>query len=96
MVEWWDVLVQIAAMLVAAVAGWGGVPALVDWLKRKTGWSGDAAAVLAWLCSALVALLGLLAAGQVAPGHFTPERLPELVLMVLLASQVAYQRRKRS
>lgn len=96
MATWWDVLTQLATMLVGAIVGWGGVPAVVDWLKAKLGWHGEAAAVLAWLVSALFAFLSLFAVGQILPEHFTPDALPGLVLMVLLASQVAYNRRKRA
>jgi phosphoglycerol transferase MdoB-like AlkP superfamily enzyme len=88
-------LIQIASMFLALLSGIGAVPItgmIKDGLKLNGRWAQFVVVVVA----VVFAVLNLIVTGAISPEAFAPERMAELFLAVLVASQAEYGRIKRA
>ena len=88
-------LIQFASMFLALLSGIGAVP-LVKMLKNSLKLNGRSAQLVVALVAVVFAVLNLVVTGAIAPETFAPERVVELFLAVLIASQAEYERIKRA
>lgn len=88
-------LIQIASMFLALLSGIGAVP-LVGVLKNALNLNGRWAQLAVVAVAVVFAVLNLLISGAISPEAFAPERVVELFLAVLIASQAEYERIKRA
>ncbi len=67
-----------------------GVP-LIQWIKARTGWSGQQAVWLTVAVSAALGIAALFASHQLALADFTPSNLFAVIGQVLAAATLAYK-----
>ena len=87
-------LIQIASLFLALLSGIGAVP-LTNLLKDALKLNGRWAQLAVVIVAVVFAVLNMLVTGAISPEAFTPERITQLFLAVLLASQAEYERIKR-
>lgn len=88
--QWFDILVQIAA-IVAAMFGGGALVPVVAWLKRISGASGFASIVLVATASLIMGTAELLVAGQIVPDQIAADNFGAVVIAIFAASQAVYR-----
>lgn len=91
---WYELAVQLAAILVGLIGGVATVP-FVNWLKGVLKINGRYVQILVAVVSVIVAILTLVAQGQLAPETITQENLSAVFLAVLVAGQAEYNRIKQ-
>ncbi len=87
--DWYEILVQVAGILVAVIGGFGAVPA-VNWLKGLLNLQGNAALILTVLFAVVWGVAEMVVAGQITPDSFTLSNLAALVVAVFAVSQAKY------
>lgn len=88
----WEPVIQVAALIVALIAGVGGTVPVVNWIKSALDLSGRAAQLLAVGVSILFATATAIVQGLISPDALTPENYATIILAVITASQVEYSR----
>ena len=87
-----NALVDLAPMIISIAVGVGGLPAIVDYLKREFELEKAHALGLSWAAAVVAGLVVSVADGVVGADGFSAENLTESVLVVWAASQVQYKR----
>jgi len=95
-IEWWELLVQIATILVAFFGGGKAAVPLVNGLKNLLGASGNAALLITVIVSVVLGIATLVVEGLITPDAFTIGNLSALVIAVYAASQKFYEELKGS
>lgn len=88
----WEPILQVATIVVALIVGAGGTVPLVNWLKSVLNLSGRSAQLLAVGVSILFATATAIVQGFINPDMLTPENYATIILAVVTASQVEYNR----
>ena len=94
-IEWFVILVQVAAILVAVIGGFGAVPA-VNWLKGALKLQGNGALILTVLFAIIWGVAEMIVGGQIVEDSFTLANLAAVVTAVFAVSQAKYNMIKGS
>ena len=89
-IKWFEILMQVAGILVAVIGGFGAVPA-VNWLKSVLKLQGNGALVLTVLFAVVWGVAEMIVGGQVSEASFTLANLAALVTAVFAVSQAKYK-----
>lgn len=89
-INWFDILIQVAGILVALIGGFGAVPT-VNFLKKVMRLQGNAALVLSVLFAVVWGVAEMIVGGQITEGSFTIANLAALVVAVFAVSQAKYK-----
>lgn len=87
--NWFEVLVQVAGIIIAVVGGFGAVPA-VNWLKGALRLEGNGALALTIVFAILWGVAEMFVGGQIVEDSFTLTNLAALVTAVFAVSQAKY------
>jgi hypothetical protein len=93
-VDWFDILVQIATILIAFFGGGAALVPIVNQLKGALKLEGNAVLVLVVVISVIMGIAALLVEGQITPDSFTVSNLAALVVLIFTASQKFYDQLK--
>lgn len=85
-------IIQKAAGLIVAIIGLIGLVPAVNWLKTKLNIDGGKAQILAAAVSVIVALVSLIASGDLNPETVVSEQFLAILLLVWTVSQQIYKR----
>jgi len=91
----WNEVLQLLALLAAAITAIGGSVKIVDLLKKWFGLSGFGAQLLAWGVNGLISVLNALLVGQIVPGMGWVEILG-IVIMLFIGQTQLYRAKQRS
>ena len=91
--EWWPFVVSLATLILTWIGGMYSVP-IITWLKRKLNLSGRWVYVLVGVFSFVIAILGMVIDGILAPGAVDWQNAGWLLTTAIVASQVEYRRIK--
>ena len=92
-INWFEILVQVAGIIVAVVGGFGAVPA-VNGLKKVLKLSGNSAIALTVGFAVLWGVAELLVGGQIDQTSLTIGNLAAIVTAVFAISQAKYNQLK--
>jgi len=93
-IDWFELLIQIATILVAFFGGGAALVPVVNWLKNILKLNGTLALLLTAVISFVMGTAVLFVEGQIAPDSFTIANLSTLVIIVFGASQKFYEQLK--
>lgn len=88
--DWYEVVTQLAQIILALVAGIGAVP-LVNWLKTKLKASGTGALAVTAAVATIMAVAALIVEGQLTPGDVSWENAAAVFTLVFAASQARFR-----
>ena len=89
----WQIILQWATIGVNLISGVGLVP-LVNFIKTKLELNGRYAQLLTMVVVVIFTILNLILMGKITPELLTPEKIGQVLIAILLASQAEYQRLK--
>lgn len=89
-IDYGELLRQLAIIISTLAGGGAGAYVLVKWLKEVLNLSGKLVMVLAGIVSLILAVAGMVAAGELGISPINEENLSEIVIAIFFASQVIY------
>jgi len=93
-IDWFELLIQIATILVAFFGGGAALVPVVNWLKGILKLDGNLALLLVIVVSMVMGTAVMFAEGQITPDSFTVANLSTLTIAVYVASQKFYEQLK--
>ena len=94
-IKWFEILVQVAGVLVAVIGGFGAVP-IVNSLKGAMSLKGNGALALTIVFAAVWGVAEMIVGGQITTNSFTVANIAALVVTVFTVSQAKYNMIKDS